>query len=368
MGYVMEIKNLTCSTGFLTSMSAQSHSSFDTPALIEHFQSILTGSWKAQALYVAAELRLADLLAEGPRTSADLASSAGADPHSLHRLLRALSALGICAERSDGSFELMPLGTLLQDNSPHSLRAWTMWWGHHLWPVWGNLLYSVRTGKSARTLLLGTDGFGHLKNDPEAAATFYRVTIELTRQTAACVLQAYDFAGLKQIADIGGGHGEMLAYVLRAYPDASGTLFDLAIAVEGAAENFRKNHANLVARCAFVAGDFFESVPPGADAYILKSVIHDWDDERSSRILASCRRAMADGSRLLIIEPILPTRSEATPLQATLSQHDLTMLVALGAQERTEHEFSNLLKAAGLRVSRTVPAGPVYSIIECLPA
>jgi hypothetical protein len=340
----------------------------DSLELIERFQSILTGSWKTQALYVAAELRIADLLASGPRTSADLASSVGAHPHSLHRLLRALSALDICLERDDGSFELTPLGALLQDGSPHSLRAWTMWWGHHLWPVWGNLLYSVKTGRSARTLLFGTDGFGHLQEDPEAAAVFYRVTIELTRLTAEFVMEAYDFSQLNRVVDVGGGHGEMLAYVLRSNPQASGTLFDLAIAVAGAAENFQKNHSVLDGRCAFVAGDFFDAIPPGGDAYILKSVIHDWDDERSARILANCRRAMTEDARLLVIEPILSERSEATALQATLSQHDLTMLVALGARERTEREFSTLLNAAGLRVSRIIPAGPVYSIIECLPA
>ena len=348
-------------------MTPQTAPSPDVLELTERFQSILTGSWKTQALHVAAELRIVDHLAAGPRTSADLALAAGVHAHSLHRLMKALSALGICAEREDGGFELTLLGALLQENAPHSLRAWTIWWGRHLWPVWGNLLYSVRTGESARKLLFGTEGFGHLQNDPEAAAIFYRVTIELTRLTAQAVMQAYDFSGLKRIADIGGGHGEMLAFVLRANPEASGILYDLAIAVEGAAANFRTNHPGLDRRCAFVAGDFFESVPPGADAYILKSVIHDWDDVRSARILANCRRAMAEGARLLVIEPILPERSEATPLQATLSQHDLTMLVALGAQERTEREFTGLLKAADLRVSKIVPAGPVYSIIECLP-
>ena len=348
-------------------MSSPAAPGADVLELTERFQSILTGNWKTQALYVAAELRIAELLAAGPRTSADLAASLGAHAHALHRLMRALSTLGLCTEREDGRFELTPLGALLEEESPHSLRAWTMWWGRHLWPVWGNLLYSVRTGESARKLLLGTEGFAHLQNDPEAAAIFYRVTIELTRLTAQFVMQAYDFSGLKRIVDIGGGHGEMLAYVLRANPEASGTLFDLAVAVEGAAANYSKNHADLDGRCAFVAGDFFESIPPGADGYILKSVIHDWDDERSAQILANCRRAMAAGARLLLIEPILPERSEASALQATLSQHDLTMLVALGAQERTEREFRDLLQAAGLQVAKIVPAGPVYSVIECLP-
>ena len=348
--------------------AAQDASSATALDLAERFQSILTGSWKTQVLYVAAQLGLADLLAAGPRTSAELAASAGAHPQSMHRLLRAMAALELCVERGDVRFELTPLGALLQEGVPDSLRAWTIWWGHHLWPVWGQLLYSVKTGKSARTFLLGTEGFDHLKKDPEAAAVFYRATIELTRATAELVMQAYDFTGLKRIADIGGGHGEMLAYVLRANPEASGLLFDLALAVEGAAENFKANHPDLDNRCDFVAGDFFESVPADADAYILKSVIHDWDDEHGSRILANCRKAMSKDARLLLIEPVLPERSQATPLQARLSQHDLTMLVALGAQERTEREFAGLLERAGLRIARIVAAGPVYRVIECLPA
>jgi orsellinic acid C2-O-methyltransferase len=348
-------------------MAAHGTPSSTALELAGRFQSILTGSWKTQVLYAAAELQLADLLAAGPRTSADLAVAVGAHPQSMHRLLRAMTALEMCVERDDGTFELAPLGTFLQEGAPNSLRAWTLWWGHHLWPVWGHLLYSVKTGKSARTLLLGTEGFDHLQKDPEAAAVFYRVTIELTRATAQSVMQAYDFSGLKQIVDVGGGYGEMLAYVLRAVPDATGVLFDLPVAVAGASGHFKDNHSALDGRCRFVSGDFFASVPAGADAYILKSVIHDWNDERSAQILATCRRAMTETARLLLIEPVLPERSGATALQGTLAQHDLTMLVALGAQERTEREFSSLLKGADLRIARIVPAGPVYSVIECLP-
>jgi len=348
-------------------MSAEQAPGSGALELVGHFQSILTGSWKTQAIHVAAELRLADLLAEAPRTSAELASSVEADPSALHRLMQALSALDICRESADGRFELTALGDLLREDSPNSQRAWTIWWARYLWPVWGSLLYSVRTGESARKHLLGTDGFGHLEKDPEAAAIFYRMTVELTRLTAQFVLQAYDFSGLKRIADIGAGHGEMLAYVLRANPEASGILFDLPQAVEGAVEAFARNHADLEGRCSFVSGDFFVLVPSGADAYMLKSVIHDWDNERSIRILSNCRQAMAEGSRLLLIEPVLPEHREASPLQATLSQHDLTMLVALGAQERTEAEFATLLKAAGLRLSRIVPAGPLYNVIESFP-
>lgn len=349
-------------------MSDREEPDADALALSERFQSILTGSWKTQALYVAAELRIADLLADRPKTSAEIASSTGTHPASLYRLLRALGSFGICAEGSDGRFVLTTLGALLRDDSPHSLRAWTLWWGKHLWPVWGNLLYSVQTGESARRLLFGTEGFAHLDRDPEAAATFYRMTIELARETAQFVVQAYDFSGIKTVVDVGGGYGEMLAYVLKANPGVSGTLFDLPYATEGAAQNFRHNHAELCTRCTFVAGDFFESVPPGADAYILKSVIHDWNAEKSIRILTSCRRAMAEDSRLLIIEPIMPEGSAEVSIQETLSCQDLTMLAAHGAQERSKAEFTDLAEATELHITRIVPAGPISHIIECVPA
>ena len=338
----------------------------DDVELTEQFHSILTGSWKTQALYVAAELRLADLLADGPRTSAQLASSSGADPGALHRLMQALSTIEICAERDDGRFELRPLGTMLLEESPRTLRAWTIWWGRYLWPVWGNLLHSVKTGESARKLLLGTDGFAHLDKDAEAASVFYRVTVELTRETAEFVTEAYDFSAQEQFVDVGGGSGELLAHVLRQNPDSSGILFDLPRAVEAARRNFETNHPDLAEHCTFVAGDFFDAIPSGADTYLLKSVIHDWDAERSARILACCRHAMREDSRLLVIEPVLARRRDASPLHASLSRQDLTMLVALGSQERTESEFSDILTAAGLRISRIVPTGPVFSIIESL--
>ena len=346
-------------------MPAEAEPGAEALALSARFQEILTGSWKSQALTVAAELRLADLLAEGPRDSASLAAAVSADPPSLHRLLRALASIGLCVEQDDGRFALTPLGALLQEDSPSSLRAATLWWGKHLWPVWGSLLYSVQTGKSARSKLLGTEGFAHLQNDPAAAAIFYRFGIEATRQTAALLLAAYDFAGLARIVDVGGGHGELLARILRATPDATGVLFDLPVAVEGAAKAMQANHPDLVDRCSFVAGDFFDSVPAGGDAYLLKSVLHDWDDARCGRILANCRAAMREDARLLIVEPILPERSTAGARQATLAQHDLTMLAALGAQERTERAFDALLRRAGLRIARILPIGPVYSVIDC---
>lgn len=335
----------------------------DSPA--QRLLDIVTASWMTQAAYVAAELHLADILAEGPRTSDDLAAATGTHAPSLRRLLRALTTIGICRERRDGSFEITPMGALLGTDAPGSLRSWTIWWGAHLWPVWGRLLYSIRTGRSARKLLTGTDGFEHLQRDPEMAAVFNRALVELTHLACQGVVRTYDFSGLKRIVDVGGGYGELLAAILRANPAASGVLFDLPHALEGGRRHIEE--AGLAGRCEFVAGDFFESVPAGGDAYVLKSVIHDWNDERGLLILRNCRRALAGGARLVLVERVLPDRLDTSTDHRAVVRSDLHMLVALAAKERTESEFRALLESAGFRVSRVLPIGATFSVIEALP-
>ncbi|MCW5605370.1 MAG: methyltransferase, partial [Burkholderiales bacterium] len=271
---------------------------------------LIAGGWTTQALFVAVHLGLADLLAEKRSTSAELAVATGAHAPSLHRLLRALATLGICRECGDGRFEITDMGALLGVGSPHSLRAWTIWSGTHMWPVWGNLLYSVQTGKSARALLTGASAFQHLEEDADAAAVFNQALVELTRLVSRSVVQAYDFSGLQRIVDVGGGHGELLASILKAYPTASGVLFDLPHAASGARAHLAA--AGVAERCTFVEGDFFVSVPPGADAYLLKSVLHDWNDEDGTRILACCRRAMHDAAVLLLVERVVPEKLEVS--------------------------------------------------------
>jgi len=347
-------------------MSSDKVLNSEAQELVERFQAILTGNWKTSVLAVAAELRIADLLATGPRTGAEMASATGAHPPSVHRLLRALSTIGICAEREDGSFDLTPLGALLREESPHSQRAWTIWWGHHLWPVWGNLLYSVRTGQSARKLLRSTEGFAHLKDDPEAAAIFNRASVELMRLSARDIVRTYDFSGLSRIVDIGGAHGALLLAILEAYPSAAGILFDLPHTIDGAKPYVER--PDLAGRCDLICGDFFLSVPPGGDAYILKSVIHDWDEERSLRILRNCHQAMSPTARLLVIEPIVPERLGISAAHQALARSDLTMLIAHAAQERTEAEFRDLLNSSGFEILRILPVNADFSLIEAFAA
>jgi hypothetical protein len=333
----------------------------DSEALARQLLAGITSSWVSQAIHVAAELGIADLLHE-PRASAELAERTGTHAPSLHRLLRALTTIDICRERADGSFELTELGAMLKSDHPRSLRSWSRWWGGNLWPAWGNLLYSVRTGRSARAMLSGTEGFQHLERDPESAAVFNQALVELTRLSCASIVQAYDFSALRRIVDVGGGYGELLAAILQAHPATAGVLFDLPHALDGARRHFE--NAGLADRCEFQAGDFFQSIPAGADAYILKSVIHDWNDERAQQILASCRQAMHGSARLLLIEQVMPDALTSSTGHQSLVRSDLNMLVAHGAGERSETAFRALLDGAGLTLSRIVPVPPTFHVLE----
>jgi orsellinic acid C2-O-methyltransferase len=338
----------------------------DDPALVERFQAMVMDSWRSQALCVAASLGLADLLAGGPMTSADLASATGAHPAALHRFLRALGTIDVCRERDDGRFELTGFGSLLREDASNSQRAWTIWWGRHLWPVWEHLLYSVRTGESARKMLQGTEGFAHLARDPDAAAIFNRAGADQLRLAAAAIVRAYDFGRFERIVDLGGGHGSLLLAILKAHPGPRGVLFDLSHAMEGARRAIEES--GLAVRCDLVCGDFFESVPGEADAYILKSVLHDWDRERGLRILRNCRQAMRPTARLLIIEPVVPERFAATAADQAIARSDLTMLIAHAAQERSEAAYRELLGAAGFSVARLLPVGGGFTLIEAFSA
>lgn len=326
----------------------------------------ITSSWKSQALFVAAKLQLANNLSESPKSAAELAKITNTDAPSLHRLLRGLCSLGVCLENKNGLFELTQMGSLLRTDQPNSLHHWTLWWGTSLWRAWSNLMYSVSTGNSAREKMTGKQGFGHLEDDPEAASIFNKALVELTRIDAKRIANGFDFSGFKSIVDVGGGYGELLITIMKNNPGCRGILFDLPHAVEEAKSRF--HDYGLYSRCEFISGDFFEMIPAGADAYILKSIIHDWNDEKSKMILSNCRRTMNPDSRLLIAEQILPDRFTENRTHQSLARSDLSMLVALGAGERTESEFKELLTTTGFKIVQIKTAGPTFSLLEAAPA
>ena len=333
--------------------------------LAARLSDMVGSSWMAQATYVAARLNIADLLADGPRTVSELAAATSTHPLSLYRLLRALASVGICNERDEELFELAPMGLLLRSTTQESLRSWILHWGGSMWPMWGHLLESVQTGESARKLLTGNGDFERLERDPIQAEIFNQAMVELTRLVAQEVVQVYDFTGMRRILDVGGGYGQLLVAVLTSTPGATGVIFDMAHASEGAKRNI--NSMGLGNRCQFITGSFFESIPGPADACLLKSILHDWDDARSQVILRNCRQALITGGKLLLIERIMPERLEMLSAHQALARIDLTMLIGPGGRERTESEFRSLLSMAGFQVSRIIPAGQSMNIIEAIP-
>jgi SAM-dependent methyltransferase len=326
---------------------------------------MISSLWVPQAINTAATLGVADALADGPRRSEDVAGTLGAHPGALHRLLRALVVLGLCTQTADGAFELTPLGACLRTGVRDSVRNWAVLWGSEtMWRAWGRFGDCVRTGDSVPRLE-GRGTFDGLAADPESAAAFNQSMVEMTRPLAGAIPMAYDFSGIRTIVDVGGGYGQLLPPILARHPEMRGIVFDLPHCRDGALRVFAKTR--LADRCEFVGGSFFESVPAGADAYILKSVIHDWDDDQSRTILATCRRSMRPDSRLLLVEPVVPERMGTSAFDEMVVSADLNMLVVAGGRERTEAEFRSLLEAAGLRLARVVPTIAMLSVIEALP-
>jgi orsellinic acid C2-O-methyltransferase len=315
----------------------------------------------ARIVCASAELGIADLLASGPKRVTELAQSTETHAPSLRRLLRALVTLELFTECEDGSFSLLPRGDALRSDSANSVRSWMLWFGQHQWPVWGQLLHSVKTGEPARS----SNIFEFFDRDPEAAARFNGAMLELTRFVAKDVVHAYDFTGLQRILDVGGGRGTLLAAILNAHAGPRGILLELPHATEGARSNL--TDSGVIDRCDLVTGNFFETVPSGADAYILKNIIHDWDDERAALILRNCRRATTPHAKLLLIERIIPLRLEASPAHRTIAYADMAMLVGPGGRERTEEEFRLLLEGAGFGLSRVIATAQEYRILEAVP-
>jgi O-methyltransferase domain/Dimerisation domain len=324
------------------------------------------GYMPAQIVFTAAELGIADALAGGPRSSEELAKETGTHAPSLHRLLRALACLGMVEQREPDRFALTKEGERLKAGGPASQRQLVkLFCSPAVWQSWGDLIETIRTGEVAWDRVIGKGPFEYMAEHPDESATFNAAMSDHTREIAPTLIEAYDFGRFSTIADLGGGDGTLIAALLKAAPAQRGVLFDLQ---EGHGESAGVLEAAGVAeRCEVVSGDFFESVPEGIDAYVLKSVIHDWDDEKAVAILRTVRKGMGPDSRLLLLESLMPRM--VTPETSGPVMSDMNMLVCTGGRERTEEEFREMLAAAGFTVSGIVAAPPTnYSIIEAAPS
>jgi len=327
---------------------------------------LIDAAWIPHAIRAACSLRLPELLEQRSVEIETLAAASATHAPSLRRLLRALASLDLCHENEDGSYQLTAAGSLLREDAPDSLRAWALLTGGPLAQRFAELEQSVRTGESYRARHQRANDFSELESDRAAATLFNRAMTDLTRRVASEVLGAVDFSAARRIVDVGGGHGELLAAVLTAYPKARGVLFDLTHAIDGASTLLES--ARVADRCECVAGDFFEAVPAAGDIYLLKSVLHDWNDERCALILANCRSAMAPGSRLLVIERIAPVRAGNSPLDQSVARADLNMLLSLSGRERSEAEFRALCAAAALEIKDINPTAGEFQVMSVAPA
>jgi SAM-dependent methyltransferase len=320
----------------------------------------ISGYKTTQAIYVVAKLGIADLLVGGPRTVADLAREAQVHERSLYRVLRMLASRGIFTEEADGRFALTPLAEPLRSDTLNSQRAFAIMMGEEQFRAYGDLLYSVRTGKPAFDHIYGEPIFDYLGKHPESAKTFDAAMSSIHGRETQSILDAYDFSGIGELCDVGGGNGSVLIATLKRYPAMRGVLFDLPRVIERARPAIAA--AGLADRCRLGAGNFFESIYAGADAYFFRHIIHDWDDEKSTSILKNCCSALKHGGKILVVESVVPPGNE--PFFG--KDLDLTMLVMPGGMERTEDEYRRLFAGAGLRLARIVRSPTEMCVLEAV--
>jgi O-methyltransferase domain len=323
---------------------------------------LASAHYVSQALHAVAHLGIADLLAEGPQTHETLATKTGTHAGALRRVLRLLASAGVFAEGVDGRFELTPIGSALRSGPGSSRAAARLFAGPMVWQCWGDLLTTVRTGEPAFARIFKTGSFEYFADHPEEAAVFDEAMGSFTAMISGVVAAAYDFSGMREVIDVGGGDGRLLTGILRAYPGLRGTVFDLPRLADRATRQI--SGAGLADRYQFVGGDFFEAVPEGGDAYVLRSVLHDWEDPEAIAILRSCRRAIREDGALLVVERELGGPNENPDDKFS----DLNMLVLPGGRERTLEEFAAVYESAGFELVGATPTAAAISVIEGRPA
>ena len=321
---------------------------------------IWPSAFVVQSIHVVARLGIADVLGPEPRTADELAEAAQVHAPSLKRILRALTTLGVFAEDADGRFRHTDVSQTLRAGHPESVRAWALMLGaHFVWRPLGDLYESVRTGTPGFRRLYGERFFEWSKTHPEDGAVFNAAMTSGAAQRLPAILAALDFSRFERVVDVGGGHGALLAGILAASPMTRGVLYDLPNVVAGA-EALRA--PDIVGRCEIVGGDFFESVPPDGDAYVLSRVVHDWDDHAALKILGHCRRAIRTDGRLLLVEGISKPPNEPDP-----NKFLDVWFIGGGGCERTEAEYRALLRRGGFALDRVVPTSGPSAILEGRP-
>jgi O-methyltransferase domain len=322
---------------------------------------IVNGYWLYRAVYVVAKLGVADLLADGSKSSQELASLTESDPRVLYRVLRLVASSGMLAEDDARTFSLTPLGNGLRSDVPGSRRSHIILMGEPMfWNSWGKLYEGVKTGDSPFSHAFDDEFFAYMRKNPEHAVVYNGAMGNAARVRAEAVEAAYDFAGVGTVVDVGGGNGTLISTILAAHPQLRGILFDQPAVVAESGPTL--SAAGVADRCQVVGGSFFEAVPEGGDAYTLSQIIHDWPDEHAATILRSCQRAMAPGARLLIIDQVIPPGNE--PHQSKYG--DVMMFVVHGAQERTAAEFAALLDGTGFSFQRVIPTTSQWSVVEAV--
>jgi hypothetical protein len=322
----------------------------------------LNGAHVAGAVSCLAQLGIPDLVEAGPKSAEELASQIGAQPQALYRLMRATASVGVLSEGPDGKFSETPMSAVLRSNANPSLRALAIMGGRE-WHGrgWSRLDYCVKTGKQAMEQIYGMHVFEFLKQNPTEAQIFNDAMTSLSTIDSPAVAEAYNFEGLRSIVDVAGGHGLLLATILKRNPQLRGTLYEVPHVLEGAANGPLKS---VMDRCSCASGDMFSSVPAGADAYIMKHIMHDWPDDLCVKILKACRKGVNAGGRLLVVDCVIEPGNDFSPGKFL----DLQMLIFPSGCERTEKQFRDLFAAAGWQLSRIIRTAAADSIVEGVPA
>jgi len=320
----------------------------------------MVGGWITQAIYVASELGIADFLVERPRTAEELAEQTNSHAVALYRVLRALASIGIFTEDAERRFSLTPIAECLLSDKPDSLRPFGIMMGAEFYQSWGNLLYSAQTGEDGFKKKYGVPFFEYMTEHPERHAIYDAAMMFHGIAETEPMLDAYDFSVFKTVVDVGGGQGRMLAAILKRNPTVEGILFDLPAVADRSREII--SSLGLSKRCRIVGGDFFKSLP-AADAYVMRHIIHDWDDDDAIAILSNCRKAMNPNGRILLVETVIPPMDEP----CFGKWLDLMMLL-VGGRERTQEQYQQLFEKAGLELNRIVPTAHEISVIEAVLA